>query len=204
MKARKLSLLVIIITTFCVCAMLYSSKMKVIEGNKKNETNNITKDNNLITKNNSLKSNNESGKSNDKNAVGSTEGKKINKPSIKNTVDSSENKNSNNVKNNLNQESDSENNNQNSSNKKEIAVFKVSKGEIKDMLSLSDILRIESIAGKLSGTDFTRVKQYLQEGDDESVIKALKLLKERLSDKDYEKFKAVASKFINLEVIEGE
>jgi len=195
MNTKKLSVFVIIITIFCVSTMVYNSKEKIIEGskNKKNEANSI-EENNKAEKLNSKENS----------VIKGAESKKINKPSIKGKENSS---NSNNVKNNKdidnNIEVSDKDKSESISKKKEIAVFKVSKGQIKDMLSLTDILRIESIAGKLSGGDFTRVKQYLQQGDDESAIKALKLLKERLSDKDYEKFKVVADKYINLEVVEG-
>jgi len=198
MNSKKLSMFVIMITTFCICIMLYSSREKAKESYKyeENDAQGVTEEKNKGTVLNSK----------EKKTSENTEIKEVKKPYAKSKPDASSSKNvKNNEKVNYSStvESVNKNEDQNNSNKKEIAVFKVSKGEIKDMLSLSDILRIESIAGKLSGTDFTRIKQYLQQGDDESVIKALKLLKERLRDKDYEKFKVVANKFINLEVVEG-
>jgi len=199
MNSKRLSLFVIMITVICVCIILYNSGERAIVYNKNNEVK--TKG---VTDENNKKNNDEGSNSLGKSSKDNIENKNISNPSSKGEADrtSSENqRNNENVENSSTDESVNEIDSQYSLNKKEIEVFKVSKGEIKDMLSLSDMLKIESIGGKLSGTDFTRIKQYLQKGDDESVIKALKLLKERLSDKDYEKFKVVAGKFINLEVI---
>lgn len=81
-------------------------------------------------------------------------------------------------------------------------VFKVSKSKIKDKLTLSDKEKLLSVAAKLSAVDYEKINTYLQNGSDEDIKNTIKLLKSRLSDKDYEKVKLVAEKFINMEVVE--
>ncbi len=81
-------------------------------------------------------------------------------------------------------------------------VFKVSKSKIKDKLTLSDKEKLLSIAAKLSAVDYEKINTYLQNGSDEDIKNTIKLLKSRLSDKDYEKVKLVAEKFINMNVVE--
>jgi lipopolysaccharide export LptBFGC system permease protein LptF len=81
-------------------------------------------------------------------------------------------------------------------------VFKVSKSKIKDKLTLSDKEKLLSIAAKLSAVDYEKINTYLQNGSDEDIKNTIKLLKSRLSDKDYEKVKLVAEKFINMDVVE--
>lgn len=87
--------------------------------------------------------------------------------------------------------------------KTDAQVFKVSKEEIKDKLTLSDKQKILSVARKLSPSDYEKINQYINNEDgDQGVIDAVKLLRDRLSDKDYEKIKEVAGKFLNMEVVE--
>lgn len=81
-------------------------------------------------------------------------------------------------------------------------VFKVSKSKIKDKLTLSDKEKLLSVAAKLSAVDYEKINKYLQNGSDEDIKNTIKLLKSRLSDKDYEKVKVVAEKFINMDVVE--
>lgn len=86
--------------------------------------------------------------------------------------------------------------------KRDIPVFKVSRAEINDSLTLSDKAKLLSIASKLSAVDYEKVRKYLESGTDEDVKKAIKLLKERLSEKDYDRVKEVAKKVINMDVVE--
>lgn len=87
--------------------------------------------------------------------------------------------------------------------KNDTQVFKVSREEIKDKLTLSDKQKILSVARKLSPSDYEKINQYINNEDgDQGVIDAVKLLRDRLSDKDYEKIKEVAGKFLNMEVVE--
>lgn len=85
----------------------------------------------------------------------------------------------------------------------EAPVFKVSKEEIKEKLSLSDKQKLLLVARKLSPSDYEKINQYISnEGDEQGIIDAIKLLRDRLSDKDYEKIKEVAGKFLNMDVVE--
>lgn len=89
------------------------------------------------------------------------------------------------------------------SEKDEASVFKVSKEEIKEKLSLSDKQKLLLVARKLSPSDYEKINQYIgNEGDEQGIIDAIKLLRDRLSDKDYEKIKEVAGKFLNMDVVE--
>lgn len=81
-------------------------------------------------------------------------------------------------------------------------VFKVSRSAIQDKLTLSDKEKLLSVAAKLSAVDYEKINRYLQNGSDEDIKNTIKLLKSRLSDKDYEKVKVVVEKFINMDVVE--
>lgn len=86
--------------------------------------------------------------------------------------------------------------------KESIPVFKVSKSKIKDSLTLADKEKLLSIAAKLSAIDYEKINKYLETGSDEDIRNTIKLLKSRLSDKDYEKVKEVVEKFINMDAVE--
>ena len=100
-----------------------------------------------------------------------------------------------------NSSENSENTNDSQS-KDSTPVFKVSKSKIKDSLTLADKEKLLSIATKLSAIDYEKINKYLETGSDEDIRNTIKLLKNRLSDKDYEKVKGVAEKFINMDAIE--
>lgn len=85
---------------------------------------------------------------------------------------------------------------------KDTPVFKVARSKISESLTLSDKAKLLSVASKLSAIDYEKVNKYLEVGSDEDVKNVIKLLKERLSEKDYDKVKEVASKFINMNVAE--
>lgn len=89
-----------------------------------------------------------------------------------------------------------------SQSKESIPVFKVSKSKIKDSLTLADKEKLLSVAAKLSAIDYEKINKYLENGSDEDIRNTIKLLKSRLSDKDYEKVKVVAEKFINMDAVE--
>lgn len=88
------------------------------------------------------------------------------------------------------------------SSKEDVPVFKVSRSEINDSLTLADKTKLLSIASKLSAVDYEKVRGYLQSGSDQDIKNTVKLLKERLSEKDYDKAKEVAQKIINMDVAE--
>jgi len=86
--------------------------------------------------------------------------------------------------------------------KEDVSVFKVSRSQINDSLTLSDKTKLLSRASKLSAIDYEKVRKYLQSGSDQDIKNTVKLLKERLSEKDYDKAKEVAQKIINMDVVE--
>lgn len=84
-----------------------------------------------------------------------------------------------------------------------LSVFKVSKDDIQSKLSLADKEKILNAAMKLSPVDYARIKQYVElENSEEGIRKSMKLLKERLSEKDYNKVRETTSKFLNMDLIE--
>ncbi len=87
------------------------------------------------------------------------------------------------------------------SEKNDVPVFKVSKYKIKDDLTLGDKQKLLSVASKLSAVDYEKINGYLKNGSDKDIKNTIGLLKQRLSDKDYEKVEEVAEKFINMESI---
>lgn len=93
-------------------------------------------------------------------------------------------------------------NNKNESLKEDVPVFKVSRSKINDSLTLADKTKLLSIASKLSAVDYEKVRKYLQSGSDQDIKNTVKLLKERLSEKDYDNAKEVAKKIINIDVVE--
>jgi hypothetical protein len=86
--------------------------------------------------------------------------------------------------------------------KEDVPVFKVSRSKINDSLTLTDKTKLLSIASKLSAVDYEKVRKYLQSGSDQDIKNTVKLLKERLSEKDYDNAKEVAKKIINIDVVE--
>ena len=199
MNNKKLSVFMVVLTVFCVGVIFYSDKKVKDERNayEKTEGENITRNSNSKTV----------GKANNKVDNGNTansSGIEQNKTQSKNkTVNSDKSKNTNGNSNSVAIKTEEQVEDQSTLDKKDTAVFKVSKGDIQDMLSLSDKQKIFAIAIKLSASDYSRIKGYLEDGDDESIVKALRLLKDRLSEKDYEKLKTVADKFVNMDVVEG-
>ena len=93
-------------------------------------------------------------------------------------------------------------NDKNDSLKEDVPVFKVSRSKINDSLTLADKTKLLSIASKLSAVDYEKVRKYLQSGSDQDIKNTVKLLKERLSEKDYDNAKEVAKKIINIDVVE--
>lgn len=100
------------------------------------------------------------------------------------------------------EKSSNESESSNSNSSKDVPVFKIAKSKVKDSLTFSDKEKLLFIASKLSVVDYDKINKYLQNGSDEDIKNTIKLLKERLSDKDYEKVKEVAEKFINMDSIE--
>lgn len=88
--------------------------------------------------------------------------------------------------------------------KNEKSVFKVSASKIKEDLTTSDKIKLLYAGMKLNKEDYKKVKGYLYDKDaEDGVLKALKLLKKDLSEKEYDKVREVAEKFINMDLAEG-
>lgn len=88
-------------------------------------------------------------------------------------------------------------------NKNEQSVFKVSTGKIIDNLTTADKIKLLYISIKLGKEDYNKVEKYLYAQDaEDGVLKALKLLKENLSEKEYKKVRVIAEKFIDMEAAE--
>ncbi|MGH4138512.1 hypothetical protein [Clostridium sp.] len=85
----------------------------------------------------------------------------------------------------------------------EQSVFKVSTGKIQENLTAGDKIKLLYVSFKLGKENYKKVEEYLYADDaEDGVIKALKLLKEDLSTKEYEKVRKIAGKFINMDAAE--
>jgi hypothetical protein len=85
----------------------------------------------------------------------------------------------------------------------EQSVFKVDTGDIEENLTTSDKIKLLYISMKLDKTDYKKVEEYLYAEDaEDGVLKALKLLKEDLSEKEYEKVRKIAIRFIDMDAAE--
>ncbi|MBZ9685079.1 hypothetical protein G9F72_001725 [Clostridium estertheticum] len=85
----------------------------------------------------------------------------------------------------------------------EQSVFKVSTGKIEESLTTSDKIKLLYVSFQLGKENYKKVKDYLYEVDaEDGVLKALKLLKEELSKKEYEKVRKIAGKFIDMDAAE--
>jgi len=88
--------------------------------------------------------------------------------------------------------------------KEEQSVFKVSTVKIQENLSNSDKLKLLYISLKLGKENYKKMEGYLYAKDTEKgVLKALKLLKDDLSIKEYEKVRKIAGKFIDMDAVES-
>ncbi|NNU77003.1 hypothetical protein [Clostridium estertheticum] len=87
--------------------------------------------------------------------------------------------------------------------KNEKAVFKVSASKIEENLTTSDKIKLLYVSMKLDKEEYKKVKEYLYAKDVEGgVLKALKLLKKDLSEKEYDKVRKVAGRFIDMNLAE--
>jgi hypothetical protein len=85
----------------------------------------------------------------------------------------------------------------------EQSVFKVSTSKIVENLTNADKIKLLYISIKLGKEDYKKVEKYLYaENAEDGVIKALKFLKESLSEKEYEKVRGIAGRFIDMEAAE--
>lgn len=85
----------------------------------------------------------------------------------------------------------------------EQSVFKVSTWKIEENLTTSDKIKLLYISFQLGKENYKKVEEYLYAVDaEEGVLNALELLKENLSEKEYEKVRIIAGKFIDMDAAE--
>lgn len=135
----------------------------------------------------------------------SSTGKKDDSSNEKSGLQASQNKNMNQVQTNTGKNTGSKQSAENVKQDTSVSVFKVSREKIVQEISVSDKLKLISIANKVSPIDYAKINNYLNEPDvNEGVKKAFALLKLRLSKKDYEKLKEATSEFIDIDLLEKE
>jgi len=85
----------------------------------------------------------------------------------------------------------------------EQSVFKVSTGKIQENLTTSDKIKLLYVSFQLGKDNYRKVEEDLYAVDaEDGVLEALKLLKENLSKKEYEKVRKIAEKFIDMDAAE--
>jgi len=83
------------------------------------------------------------------------------------------------------------------------SVFKVETGKIEESLTTSDKIKLLYVSFKLGKENYKKVEEYLYAVDaEDGVLKALRLLKENLSEKEYVKVRKIAGKFIDMDAAE--
>ncbi|MBZ9633015.1 hypothetical protein [Clostridium sp. FP1] len=83
------------------------------------------------------------------------------------------------------------------------SVFKVSTGKIQENLTTSDKIKLLYVSLQLGKENYKKMEEYLYAVDaEEGVLKALKLLKDDLSKKEYGKVRKIAGKFIDMDAAE--
>lgn len=86
---------------------------------------------------------------------------------------------------------------------KEQSVFKVSAGKILGSLTASEKIRLLYVSMNLGREEYKQVEKYLYAKDaEDGVLKALKLLRASLSEKEYEKIRKIAGRFIDMDIAE--
>lgn len=186
MKRSIMSLLVIVITLIAVTAMIYSSEMMSIttyflEGFKSDISSYYNSHIKRKTSSLLLKERNDNTTVNDK-------VDNINLSIQKNETDINSNENQVTI------------NNTGVSN---LNIFKVPKDEIQKNMTLSDKMKLLTLGGKISAVDFAKIKIYLEdENSENAVTDIVLLLKKRLSSKDYESFKEIVHKYIELDKLD--
>ncbi len=83
-------------------------------------------------------------------------------------------------------------------NKNSCPVFSVQKENIPDKLTINEKGKLFRISNKLSAIDYGKLMEYINQDDDEKAVRdSLRLLKTRLSKKDYEEIKNIMKRFVN-------
>lgn len=87
---------------------------------------------------------------------------------------------------------------------REQSVFKISTKKIIENLTISDKARILYASMQLGKENYNKAEKYLYEDNaEDGVLKALKLLREGLSEKEYKKVRRIAGKFIDMDAAES-
>ena len=82
-------------------------------------------------------------------------------------------------------------------------IFKMPKDEIQKNMTLSEKMKLLNLGGKISAVDYAKIKICLEEENSENAVTDIVfLLKKRLSSKDYESFKEIVQKYIELDKLE--
>ena len=75
--------------------------------------------------------------------------------------------------------------------------------EIEKKISALDRAKLNALSAKISAVDYARITNYLKEDSQgEGIIKAISLLRLRLSNKDYRELRNIADKYIYMEQVE--
>lgn len=83
------------------------------------------------------------------------------------------------------------------------SIYKINKDEVLDKLTDTDKGELEKIIYKLSSFDIGKIKKYIQDDNEEmGIVNAFKVLKTRLSLKDYERIKDICSRFLDIDELE--
>jgi len=87
---------------------------------------------------------------------------------------------------------------------KTATVFKVNKNDIYGELTFFDKEKLLLISTKIKSSDYKIISDMLKSDvDGEGVLSTLKILKNRLSKKDYSKINQIFKKFINMELVDN-
>ena len=88
--------------------------------------------------------------------------------------------------------------------KSDQSVFKVSTGKIMENLSISDKVKLLYVSMQLGKENYKKVEAYLYaDNAADGVLKALKLLREELAEKEYKKVRKIAGRFIDMDAAES-
>lgn len=224
MNKKKCSVLVIITTIITVIVILaynnieYDLSIKSIKTEVRANPINSQKVNTV--KNKDLNKDNtdiKNGVDRTKNKISDSEQNKT-VSTVQNQISSNVQKQTNNEENNKSKLNDSsntsnssyngivsENTNDDLKNEETSSVFKIQSDKIQGELTLADKEKILAIANKLSPVDYVKIKNYLESSDaGKGMMDTMKLLKERLTESDYQRIRGVASKFLNMNVIDNQ
>lgn len=128
---------------------------------------------------------------------------KLSDESIKNKKENLLNEKDNKLNYNEEIKKDINHNNEGKSSEASVKIFNVNKNEIFESLSLKDKTKLLSVAKKISTVDGEKIKNSIKNEDEfRGVSEAFKIIKLRLTKKDYNEVKEILSPYINIELLE--